>query len=389
MPYSVYLKKGEEKRILAGHSWVYANEIARIEGKDKNGSLATVYTNSGKFIGKGYINHLSKILVRIFIREESQEDTDEFYLETIKRADDYRKSIGYDNAYRMVFAESDNLPALIVDRYDKVLCIQCLSLGIEKNKKRIVDCLVKLFSPEGIYERSDVSVRTKEGLEETTGVIYGNVNDTVIISENGVKMAVHVKTGQKTGYFLDQKENRFAIRKYTAGKTVLDCFSNSGGFSMNAALNAEKVTSVDISETALDNVKENAALNGFTNINTVCADVFDELRKYKNEGKKFGVVILDPPAFCKSAAEVKDAYRGYKDINILGLKLVEKGGFLISSSCSHYMTFPLFEKMLGDAARESGRIVRTIELKSQAPDHPSLMSEEETQYLKFFVLQVM
>lgn len=389
MPYSVYLKKGEEKRILAGHPWVYANEVARIEGKDKNGSLASVYTNSGKFIGKGYINHLSKILVRIFIRDEDTEDTDEFYLEQIKRADDYRKSIGYVNSYRMVFAESDNLPALIVDRYDRVLCIQCLSLGIEKNKQRIVDCLVKLFNPEGIYERSDVSVRSKEGLEETTGVLYGNVNDTVIISENGVKMAVHVKTGQKTGYFLDQKENRFAIRKYTSGKTVLDCFSNSGGFSMNAALNAEKVTSVDISETALDNVKENAALNGFTNINTVCADVFDELRKYKNEGRKFGVVILDPPAFCKSAAEVKDAYRGYKDINILGLKLVEKGGFLISSSCSHYMTFPLFEKMLGDASRESGRTVRTIELKSQAPDHPSLMSEEETQYLKFFVLQVM
>ncbi|MCQ2409509.1 MAG: class I SAM-dependent rRNA methyltransferase [Clostridia bacterium] len=389
MPYSVYLKKGEEKRILAGHPWVYANEVARIEGKDKNGSLASVYTNSGKFIGKGYINHLSKILVRIFIRDEDTEDTDEFYLEQIKRADDYRRSIGYVNSYRMVFAESDNLPALIVDRYDRVLCIQCLSLGIEKNKQRIVDCLVKLFNPEGIYERSDVSVRSKEGLEETTGVLYGNVNDTVIISENGVKMAVHVKTGQKTGYFLDQKENRFAIRKYTSGKTVLDCFSNSGGFSMNAALNAEKVTSVDISETALDNVKENAALNGFTNINTVCADVFDELRKYKNEGRKFGVVILDPPAFCKSAAEVKDAYRGYKDINILGLKLVEKGGFLISSSCSHHMTFPLFEKMLGDAARESGRTVRTIELKSQAPDHPSLMSEEETQYLKFFVLQVM
>lgn len=389
MPYSVYLKKGEEKRVKQGHSWVYANEVARIEGKDKNGSLASVFSFDGKFIGKGYINHLSKILVRIFIRDENQTDDENFYLARIKDANDARLALGYDNCYRMVFAEADNLPALIVDKYDNVLVCQFLSLGINQRKELIVKCLVELFAPRGIYERSDVAVRKKEGLEEQTGVLYGEVPDRVIIVENGIKMAVDVKGGQKTGYFLDQKENRYAARRYAKDKTVLDCFCNSGGFSLNCATVAKDVTAVDISQTALDSVNENASLNGFTNVHTMCDDVFDALRKYKADNKKFGLVILDPPAFCKSASEVKDAMRGYKDINILGLKLVEKGGYLISSSCSHYMTFPLFEKMLVEAAKESGRIVRTMEIKSQAPDHPSLLCAEETQYLKFFVLQVM
>lgn len=389
MPYSVYLKKGEEKRVKQGHSWVYANEVARIEGKDKNGSLASVFSFDGKFIGKGYINHLSKILVRIFIRDENQTDDENFYLARIKDANDARLALGYDNCYRMVFAEADNLPALIVDKYDNVLVCQFLSLGINQRKELIVKCLVELFAPRGVYERSDVAVRKKEGLEEQTDVLYGEVPDRVIIVENGIKMAVDVKGGQKTGYFLDQKENRYAARRYAKDKTVLDCFCNSGGFSLNCATVAKDVTAVDISQTALDSVNENASINGFTNVHTMCDDVFDALRKYKADNKKFGLVILDPPAFCKSASEVKDAMRGYKDINILGLKLVEKGGYLISSSCSHYMTFPLFEKMLVEAAKESGRIVRTMEIKSQAPDHPSLLCAEETQYLKFFVLQVM
>ncbi len=389
MPYSVYLKKGEEKRVKQGHSWVYANEVARIEGKDKNGSLASVYSFDGKFIGKGYINHLSKILVRIFIRDEYQSDDKDFYLNRLIDANQTRINLGYDNCYRMVFAEADNIPALIVDKYDDVLVCQFLSLGINMRKDLIVECLVELFAPRGIYERSDVTVRKKEGLEEQTGVLYGEVPDRVIIVENGIKMAVDVKGGQKTGYFLDQKENRFAAKRYAKDKTVLDCFCNSGGFSLNCATVAKEVTAVDISQSALDSVNENAALNGFNNVHTVCDDVFEALRKYKAENKKFGLVILDPPAFCKSASEVKDAIRGYKDINILGLKLVEKGGYLISSSCSHYMTFPLFEKMLVEAAKESGRIVRTMEIKSQAPDHPSLLCAEETQYLKFFVLQVL
>lgn len=387
--YSVYLKKGEEKRILNGHSWVYANEVAKIEGKDKNGSLASVFTYDGRFIGKGYINHLSKILVRIFIRDENQVDDKAFYLERLKNADDFRKNLGYDNCYRMVFAEADDIPALIVDKYDEYLSVQFLSLGIDKMKKLIVECLVDLFSPKGIYERSDVAVRVKEGLTETKGVIYGEVPDRIIITENGLKMAVDVKNGQKTGYFLDQKENRYAARRYCKDGEVLDCFCNSGGFSLNCATVAKSVTAVDVSRTALDSVEENASLNNLTNVRTLQGDVFEVLRNYRKENKVFDLVILDPPAFCKSASEVKDAYRGYKDINVLGMKLVRSGGFLISASCSHYMTLPLFEKMLAESAKESGRRVRQIEIKTQAPDHPALVNAEETSYLKFFVLQVL
>lgn len=387
MPYNVYLKKGEEKRVIQGHSWVYANEVARIEGKDKNGSLASVFSYDGKFIGKGYINHLSKILVRIFIRDESTVDDEDFYKQRIQRANSARITLGYDNCYRVVFAEADDLPALIVDKYDDILVCQFLSLGIDKRKDMIVKCLVDVLSPRGIYERSDVQVRKKEGLEEHTGLLYGEVPDEVIITENGIKMSVDVKNGQKTGYFLDQKENRLASRRYAKGR-VLDCFCNSGGFSMNCALSADEVISADISKTALENVERNANLNSFSNVKTLCGDVFELLRNFKNSGEKFDLVILDPPAFCKSASEVKDAYRGYKDINILGMKLVKEGGYLISSSCSHYMTFQLFEKMLIESAKESGRNVRTLEIKSQAPDHPSLLCAEETHYLKFFVMQV-
>lgn len=386
MAYSVYLKKNEEKRIIAGHSWVYANEVAHIDGKDKNGALAAVYSHDGRYIGKGYINHASKILVRIFIRNNDTDD-EELYLKRLKEANDYRLKLGYNNCYRMVFAEADNLPALIVDKYGDILVIQCLSLGIDMRKQTICDCMVKLFSPKGIYERSDVAVRKKEGLTEVKQVLYGEVPDYAEIEENGIKMLVDVKNGQKTGYFLDQKDNRLAARKYCRGE-VLDCFCNSGGFTLNAATVADSVTACDISELALKNVRDNAALNGFKNITTLCGDVFDELRKFKSAKKQFDTVILDPPAFCKSANEVKDAYRGYKDVNLTAMKIVKSGGFLITCSCSHYMTNTLFEKMLMEAARESGKTVRSVEVKTQAPDHPSLLCAEETQYLKFYVLQV-
>lgn len=387
MPYTVYLKKGEEKRILGGHSWVYANEVLRTEGKDKNGSLAEVRSHDGRYIGKGYINHLSKILVRIFIRGQ-EEDGAELWEKRIRKADDSRKKLFSDSCYRMVFAEADDLPALIVDRYGDHLVMECLSLGVDQRKDMIAACLVKLFSPKSIYLRGDAQVRRKEGLPLLNETLYGDVPDTVVIEENGIKMAVDVKRGQKTGYFLDQKENRFAVRRYAKGASVLDCFCNSGGFSLNAATAAKEVTAVDISEFALENVRENAALNGFTNIVTECADVFDALRRYREEGKTFDLVILDPPAFCKSAAEVKDAQRGYRDINVNALRLVKSGGYLVTCSCSHYMTLPLFEKMLQDAARASGRRVKCLEIRIQAPDHPSLLTAEETNYLKAFFLQV-
>ena len=312
MCYRIYLKKNEEKRIVAGHSWVYANEVSRIEGKDKNGSLAEVYACDGRFIGKGYINHASKILVRVFIRG-NQTDDRQFYLDAIKRADDYRKKLGYTNCYRMVFAEADDLPALIVDKYGDILVIQCLSLGIDLRKKLICDCLVELFGPKGIYERSDVAVRKKEGLAEVKGLLYGEVGDYCEIEENGLKMLVDVKNGQKTGYFLDQKENRFAARKYCRGaQEVLDCFCNSGGFTLNAATVAKKVIACDISPLALKNVEDNAKLNGFENVETLQGDVFEVLRNkpYRDEDCKerriFDYLLL--LALYDDAAVRKDAY---------------------------------------------------------------------------------
>lgn len=387
MAYEIYLKKNEEKRIAAGHSWVYANEVARIEGKDKNGSLASVFSYDGRFIGKGYINHASKILVRIFIRGDETDDR-QFYLNRLRAAWDYRRKLGYENCCRVVFAEADNLPALIVDKYGDYLSVQCLSLGIDMRKAMITDCLVEIFRPRGIFERSDVALRKKEGLSEVKGVLYGEVPDIAEIEENGLKMLVDIKNGQKTGYFLDQKENRFAARRYAAGGEVLDCFCNSGGFSLNCATVAKHVTACDISQAALDNVMRNARLNGLENIDTVCGDAFELQRFFRRSGRKFDLVILDPPAFCKSAAEVKDAYRGYKDINLQGMKLVESGGFLITCSCSHYMTATLFERMLAEAAKESGRVVKSVEVRTQAPDHPSLLCADETHYLKFYVLNI-
>ena len=387
MAYEIYLKKNEEKRIAAGHSWVYANEVAHIEGKDKNGSLASVFSYDGRVIGKGYINHASKILVRIFIRGDETDDR-QFYLNRLRAAWDYRRKLGYENCCRVVFAEADNLPALIVDKYGDYLSVQCLSLGIDMRKAMITDCLVEIFRPRGIFERSDVALRKKEGLSEVKGVLYGEVPDIAEIEENGLKMLFDIKNGQKTGYFLDQKENRFAARRYAAGGEVLDCFCNSGGFSLNCATVAKHVTACDISQAALDNVMRNARLNGLENIDTVCGDAFELLRFFRRSGRKFDLVILDPPAFCKSAAEVKDAYRGYKDISLQGMKLVGSGGFLITCSCSHYMTATLFERMLAEAAKESGRVVKSVEIKTQAPDHPSLLCADETHYLKFYVLNI-
>lgn len=388
MPYRVYLKKNEEKRILAGHPWVYANEAARIEGKDVNGSVAEVFSHDGRYVGKGLINHLSKILVRILTRGREEIDRD-FFLNRIRAADKYRKNLGYSDCYRAVFAEADGLPAFIVDRYHDLLSVQFLSLGMDRRKELLCDCLEEVFAPRGIYERSDASVRLKEGLSPVKGILRGAFEPRVIVEENGLKMCVDLENGQKTGYFLDQKENRFALRRYVRpGGEVLDCFCNSGGFSMNAAAaGAGSVTALDISETALADVRQNAGLNGFESVvQTECGDVFEKLRDYRRAGRQFDLVVLDPPAFCKSAAEAKDALRGYRDINIQGLKLVRPGGFLATSSCSHYVSMVSFQRMLTEAVRESGRVVQTAELRMQAADHPALVGEDESAYLKFVVL---
>lgn len=386
--YTVYLKKNEEKKILNGYPWVYTNEAARVEGKDVQGSVAEVRSFDGRFIGKGFINHLSKIFVRILTLRDETIDYSFFY-DRINAANAYRRELGYSDNYRAVFAESDMLPGLIVDKYGKYLSVQFLSLGVEKLKADITDILVKIFEPSGIYERSDVAVREKEGLKQTKGVLYGNFNPVVEIEENGLKLLVDLENGQKTGYFLDQKENRDNVKYYVKDRTVLDCFCNVGGFSLCAAkYGAKEVTAVDISGVALSFAERNAALNGLK-INTVEGDVFSVLREYRKEKKKFGTVILDPPAFTKSADTVKNAVAGYKDVNVQGLKLVEKGGYLITCSCSQHLSVQGFLNMINESVFESGVRAKLVEFRTQARDHATLIGTEQSLYLKAAVLKVL
>ncbi len=388
MSYTVYLKKNEEKDIINGKTWIYANEVYKIDGKDKNGSLATVRSFEGKFIGRGYINHLSKILVRLFIFNDEPDDKALFF-NRIKFADNMRRKYITENSYRVVFSENDYLPGLIVDRYDNVLSVQFLTLGMAAKKNVIIDCLVEIFNPLTIVERSDSEVRRKEGLEPYKGVIYGETLQTCRIVENGLNIEVSLLDGQKTGYFLDQKFNRYAVRRYAKDKTCLDCFCNAGGFALNlASAGAKKVFALDVSRQALNDVENNAKLNNLNNIETVECDVFEKLREYKNQGKTFDLIVLDPPAFCKSASEIKSAYNGYKDINILAMKLLNHGGILVSSSCTHFINRDLFKKMLAESSRNANRKVKVLEEKIQGIDHPSLLTEDESSYLKFFVLQV-
>lgn len=386
--YTLTLKKGEEKRILAGHPWVYANEVSKIDGYDEQGSIAKVQGYDGRLIGFGYINHKSKIIVRLLTRDETPVDKTLFF-NRIKQANNYRQSLGYSNNYRVVFGESDLLPGLIIDKYADYLSVQFLSLGMDVRKAMIVEILVEIFKPKGIYERSDVSVRSKEGLEEVKSVLYGEVPQIVIIEENGIKLEVDIINGQKTGYFLDQKENRDNLKYYVKDKTVLDCFCNVGGFSLCASkYGATEVTAVDVSADAVASVKRNAELNGFTNIKALQADVFEQLRQYKNERQKFDVIILDPPAFTKSKDTVKAGYHGYRDINMLALKQINKGGYLITCSCSQHLSINLFLDMIKESVASTGVNAQLVELRTQGKDHATLIGTDEALYLKVAVLHI-
>lgn len=386
--YTVYLKKNEEKRVLNGYPWIFANEVLKIDGKDRQGSVAEVRSHDGRFVGLGTINHHSKIIVRILTLKNETIDED-FYRQRIAAAIDYRKSLGYDDNYRVIFAESDFIPGLIVDKYGKYLSVQFLSLGVEVIKDMIIKLLIEALNPDGIYERSDVTVREKEGLELRKGVIYGNFDPRVTIIENGLKMIVDLENGQKTGYFLDQKENRDDLKHYVLRKTVLDCFCNEGGFSLCAKkYGATEVTAVDISEKAIGLVIENAALNNLE-IKTETADVFEKLREYRKEKRKFGVVVLDPPAFTKSADTVKEGYKGYKDVNINGLKLVEKGGYLVTCSCSQHLTLNLFLQMIKESVMESGVKAKLVEIRMQGKDHATVIGYDKSLYLKVAVIYIL
>ena len=385
----IYLKPKEEIRIVQGHPWVYSNEIERIEGTIKSGDLAYVYSYKNQFIGKGYLNTSSKIFVRILSRDEQTEIDVPFFRNLIQKSNQSRIDLGYQNSYRVLFGEADGIPGFIVDKYGDYLSLQILSLGIDLRKEMFVKILVDLFHPKGIYERSDVPVRKKEGLDLFKGVVYGTVPETVLIKENELQMEVDIINGQKTGSFLDQQDNHNALKPYVKDKTVLDCFSHIGGFGLHAAYHhAKEVTCLDISEHAVLQIERNAKLNKLNNVKAVKADVFEQLRTYQLNQQKFDVVILDPPAFAKKVDDVKKAYQGYKDINLQALKIINDNGYLMSCSCSHYMTPALFLDMLMEASNDAKKITQMVEFRIQGKDHPALLGSDESLYLKCVVLRV-
>ncbi|HBY65203.1 MAG TPA: rRNA large subunit methyltransferase I [Acholeplasmataceae bacterium] len=385
----IYLKPKEEIRIVQGHPWVYSNEIERIEGTIKSGDLAYVYSYKNQFIGKGYLNTSSKIFVRILSRDEQTEIDEPFFRNLIQKSNQSRIDLGYQNSYRVLFGEADGIPGFIVDKYGDYLSLQILSLGIDLRKEMFVKILVDLFHPKGIYERSDVPVRKKEGLDLFKGVVYGTVPETVLIRENELQMEVDIINGQKTGSFLDQQDNHNALKPYVKDKTVLDCFSHIGGFGLHAAYHhAKEVTCLDISEHAVLQIERNAKLNKLNNVKAVKADVFEQLRTYQLNQQKFDVVILDPPAFAKKVDDVKKAYQGYKDINLQALKIINDNGYLMSCSCSHYMTPALFLDMLMEASNDAKKITQMVEFRIQGKDHPALLGSDESLYLKCVVLRV-
>jgi 23S rRNA (cytosine1962-C5)-methyltransferase len=386
----VILKKGVHTKIVRGTPWIYDNEIAKIFGEINPGDIVDVYDSSNSFIGRGYINPNSKIRIRILTRKEEEINKD-FFRERIIRAWEYRKKVVDTSSCRVIFAESDFLPGLIVDKFEDILVIQTFTFGIDRFKDWIVEVLDEIFNPRGIYERNDVPVREVEGLPQIKGPIKGDFDPKVIINENEIKILVDVENGQKTGYFLDQRENRRALKELVNGAEVLDVFCYTGSFSLHALkYGAERVIAVDSSEIALEIAKENARLNGFIDkIEFIKENAFDLLRNFHKEGRNFDVVILDPPAFAKSQKNLDNALRGYKEINLRAMKIIRDGGFLVTCSCSQHVTPEIFQKVIESASYDANRILRLIEFRYQAKDHPILFSHPESLYLKCGIYQVL
>ena len=394
----VTLKKGEGRTVKAGGLWIYDNEIDTITGRFHNGDLVTVHDFDGYPMGRGFINQNSKIRIRLMTRHADQEIDEAFLRMRLINAWNYRKTVMAEQdllACRMVFGEADFLPGLVVDKYADVLVVQCLALGMEQFKETIVSLLKDILAEDGIsirgvYERSDANERKKEGLPKVKDFIGDPFDTDVEIVENGVRYMVDVVNGQKTGFFLDQKYNRLAMQRICRGKKVLDCFTHMGTFALNAGIaGASEVTGLDISEYAVAQATENAKRNGLTEtVHFRCANVLDELPKLAACGEQYDVVILDPPAFTKSREATKNAIKGYREINMKGLKLVKDGGYLATCSCSHFMTQELFAKTIKEAARSAHKRLRQVEFRTQAPDHPILWAADESYYLKFYIFQV-
>lgn len=396
----VTLKKGEGRTIKAGGMWIFDNEIDTITGSFENGEIVIVHDFDGYPMGRGFINTNSKIRIRMMTRHVEQEIDRTFLQMRVQNAWDYRKVVLGQNqedisSCRVIFGEADFLPGLVVDKYEDVLVVQCLALGMEQFKETIVSLLKETLAKDGIqirgvYERSDANERTKEGLPKVKAFIGEEFDTNVEIVENGVHYMVDVVNGQKTGFFLDQKYNRLAMQRICKGKKVLDCFTHMGTFALNAGIaGAADVTGLDISEFAVQQAMENARRNGLEEtVKFRCANVLDELPKLAEAGEKYDVVILDPPAFTKSRQATKNAIKGYREINMKGLKLVKDGGYLATCSCSQFMTQELFTKTIREAARSAHKRLRQVEFRTQAPDHPILWAADESYYLKFYIFQV-
>ena len=391
----VTLKKGEGRTIKAGGAWIFDNEIDTITGRFKNGEVVTVHDFDGYPMGKGFINQNSKIRIRMMTRKPDQEIDESFLKMRVKNAWEYRKTTVDTSSCRIIFGEADFLPGLVIDKYEDVLVVECLALGMEQFKEIIVNFLKDILAEDGIkirgvYERSDANERTKEGLSKVKGFIGDAFDTNVEIVENGVHYMVDVANGQKTGFFLDQKYNRLAMQRICKGKKVLDCFTHMGTFALNAGIaGAVDVTGLDISEYAVSQAEANARLNHLeNNVHFRQANVLDELPKLAQAGEKYDVVILDPPAFTKSREATKNAIKGYREINMKGLKLVKDGVYLATCSCSHFMTQELLAKTVKEAAKATHKRLRQVEFRTQAPDHPILWAADESYYLKFFIFQV-
>lgn len=386
----VKLQRGADKRSKDGHPWIFSNEIGEISGERIPGETAEVYSSAGDYIGTGYYNPQSLIAVRLLSRNREDIDSEPFYRRKILKALEYRQT-SYPGleTFRAVYGEGDFLPGLVVDKYGDYLSVQFLTRGIERRRDPVVGALVDIFAPKGIAARNDVAVRGLEGLEEKVETLYGEIPETVEIDEHGLRFMVNILEGQKTGQFLDQKENHRLLEKICSDKVVLDCFCYSGSWAIHAAAyGADSVIGVDSSEKAISIGRENAALNGFSDkVRFEASDAFERLRSFKGEGKLFDVVVLDPPAFIKSRKHIKEGVKGYLTINRRAMDILEAGGYLVTCSCSHHMSTGMFREMLHKAALQSGREMRLIETRSQAPDHPVLLSVPETEYLKCFVLQ--
>lgn len=386
-----FLRKKAGSRIVNGHPWVFANELGDVEGQYEPGDIVELYSYNGSFIGKGYVNPASQIQIRLLTRNKNEVIDEQFFYNRILSAWEYRKQIGYTENCRLIFGEADMLPALIIDKFNDYFVLQTLALGIDVWKDAIVSALQKIFNPKGIYERNDVPVRELEGLEQKKGFLSAPFDTNIIINENGLKFHVDIENGQKTGYFLDQQDNRRYIQNIVKDADVLEAFTYTGTFSMHAAhYGAKSVTGLDISENAVNMARKNAELNGYQDIcNFSAVNAFDVLKVWAKEGKQYDVVILDPPAFTKSRQNIQKAITGYKEINLRGMKLVKPGGFLVSASCTNLVPPDLFLKTIDMAAKDARRTLRQVTWQTQASDHPIMWNIPTTQYLKFLIVQVL